>query len=217
MNLADLYHERMKRSFSFCDRRTIPCAVHPRWSVHISALSSYSPPAAPAWLHPPPLPPPASGIPRSGRWSSWSPAADAVSCWRCCCICLWEDRNSQSTSAGQLRSSGPLACFTWVMQTSDTRLHLTQIQAKTPFKSAIELKYTLLERQKTAHNNRDTYGMRFSLLKTLKSMDLNDLLSILWEKENVFQEDLKWFYLCHNLLQWQMILKLVKILSSIVW
>lgn len=150
--------------------------------VHISALSSYSPPAAPAWLHPPPLPPPASGIPRSGRWSSWSPAADAVSCWHCCCcccICLWEDRNSQSTSAGQLRSSGPLACFTWIMQTSDTCLHLTQIQAKTPFKSAIELKYTLLEWQKNYHNNRETYGMRFNLLKTLKSMDLNDLLSIL--------------------------------------
>lgn len=91
---------------------TIPvCVVHPRWSVHISALASYSPPAAPAWLHPPPLPPPASGIPPSGRWSSWSPAADAVSCWRCCCCCcccisLWEDRNRQSTSAGQLRSSG---------------------------------------------------------------------------------------------------------------
>ncbi len=30
----------------------------------------------------------------------------------------------------------------------------------------------------------ETYGTRFSLLKTIKSMDLNDLLSILLMKEN---------------------------------
>lgn len=79
-----------------------------------------SPPAAPAWLHPPRLPPPAPGIPRSGRWSSWSPAADAVSCWRCCCICLWEDRKSPAEIQRPTRLLHLSHTDLWHMLTSHT-------------------------------------------------------------------------------------------------
>ncbi len=101
-----------------------------------------SPPAAPAWLHPPRLPPPASGIPRSGRWSSWSPAADAVSCC-CCCICLWEDRKSQSTSE---------------IQRHTRLLHLSHTltsHTNTGQNSSYRPNHTLLEWQNNARNNRD--------------------------------------------------------------